>query len=128
MLIPVRAMSVKQPWASLIAKGQKTIETRTWATKYRGDLLIVSSKSPRIQPAGFALALARLVECRPMTPQDETAACCGVYPHAFAWVLKDVKSVAPFPVHGRLGIYTLYIESDMLVPAGIFDLHQVERL
>ena len=45
----MRALSVKQPWASLIASGQKTIETRTWRTDYRGDLLIVSSRQPADQ-------------------------------------------------------------------------------
>lgn len=29
-----------QPWASLIALGAKTIETRGWATKYRGPLAV----------------------------------------------------------------------------------------
>lgn len=42
----MKALSVKQPWAALIASGQKTIETRTWPTKYRGALLICSSAKP----------------------------------------------------------------------------------
>ncbi len=36
--IPV--LSLHQPWASLIAIGVKTIETRSWSTKYRGPLAI----------------------------------------------------------------------------------------
>ncbi|MBE8712506.1 ASCH domain-containing protein [Sphingobacterium hungaricum] len=41
-----KAISIKQPWASLIAHGIKDIENRTWPTKYRGTILIhVSSKS-----------------------------------------------------------------------------------
>lgn len=35
-----RSLSLRQPWASLIANGTKTIETRGWSTKYRGPLLI----------------------------------------------------------------------------------------
>ncbi len=101
----VKAVSVKQPWANLIASGQKTIETRTWSTNYRGELLIVSSKSPRIAPAGFGLAIAALVECRPMAKHDEAAACCDVYPNAQAWVLEDIRRIDPFPVSGRLGLY-----------------------
>ncbi len=46
----MKALSAKQPWANLIAAGEKTIETRTWATRYRGPLLIVSSRRPRIEP------------------------------------------------------------------------------
>lgn len=103
----MKALSVKQPWANLIAAGDKTIETRTWSTDYRGDILIVSSKTPRIKPAGYALAIVRLVGCRPMTERDEAEACCPWYRDAFAWLLDDVRRLEPFPVVGQLGIYDL---------------------
>ncbi|MBK6692827.1 MAG: ASCH domain-containing protein [Myxococcales bacterium] len=41
----MRALSVKQPWAELIAAGKKKIEYRTWSVDLRGELLIVASKS-----------------------------------------------------------------------------------
>jgi len=72
----MRALSVRQPWANMIAPGEKSIETRTWRTGYRGELLVVSSRKPRVEPAGCALAVARLVDCRPMTKDDELKACC----------------------------------------------------
>lgn len=115
----MKCLSVKQPWANLIASGEKTIETRTWATAYRGELLVVSSKRPKIEPAGFAVAVARLVECRPMTKADEAAACCGVYPGAFAWVLTDVHAVEPFPVKGSLGLYETPVVKEELRPRTI---------
>lgn len=101
----MKALSVKQPWANLIASGRKTIETRLWSTAYRGELLIVSSKTPRIDPAGCALAICTLVDCRPMTTEDQEAACCERYPGAFAWVLRDLRRVDSWPVKGRLGLY-----------------------
>lgn len=106
----MKAISVKQPWANLIASGRKTIETRTWATDYRGPLLIVSSKTPNISPAGCALAIGDLVGCRLMTKQDELAACCAVYPRAMAWVIENIRSVRVFPVKGQLGIYDVQVE------------------
>lgn len=36
----MKALTLWQPWASLIALGEKRIETRCWETKYRGDLAI----------------------------------------------------------------------------------------
>lgn len=38
----MKAISLWQPWASAIAVGAKRVETRSWATKYRGppDALI----------------------------------------------------------------------------------------
>ena len=32
----VKALSLTQPWATLVAMGAKRIETRSWATSYRG--------------------------------------------------------------------------------------------
>lgn len=48
----VRALTVRQPWASLIATGAKTIETRWWRTDWRGDLLIYAEKH---RPPAFAI-------------------------------------------------------------------------
>ncbi|MEK7168734.1 MAG: ASCH domain-containing protein [Patescibacteria group bacterium] len=52
-----KAISLKQPWANLVASGKKTIETRKWSTKYRGDLVICSSQNPKIKPYGKALCI-----------------------------------------------------------------------
>lgn len=39
-----RAISLHQPWASLVPLGIKKYETRSWSTKFRGKLLICSAK------------------------------------------------------------------------------------
>ncbi len=41
----INVLSLKQPWASLVAWGLKSLETRSWATKYRGPLFIHASAS-----------------------------------------------------------------------------------
>lgn len=41
----MKALTIRQPWASLIAHGVKTIETRSWSTKYRGPLAIHAGKA-----------------------------------------------------------------------------------
>ena len=105
----MKALSVRQPWANMIASGRKTIETRTWYTDYRGELLIVSSKNPPIPPAGCALAVAELVDCRPMTAEDENAAVCPRYPGAFSWVFENIRQIEPFPVRGALGLYDVQL-------------------
>lgn len=40
----MKVISVMQPWATLIALGEKKFETRSWETKHRGELLIHASK------------------------------------------------------------------------------------
>lgn len=106
----MKALSIRQPWANMIASREKTIETRKWATTYRGDILIVSSLVPAIAPAGSALAIARLVDCRPMTRHDERAACCTVYDNAYAWILEDIRAVTPFRVKGQLGLFDVQFQ------------------
>lgn len=39
----MKALTLWQPWASLMVVGAKQIETRSWATKYRGPLAIHSA-------------------------------------------------------------------------------------
>lgn len=44
----IKALSLWQPWASLVWCGSKTYETRSWSTQYRGPLLICSAKRQRL--------------------------------------------------------------------------------
>lgn len=41
----MKAITLYQPWATLVAVGAKKIETRSWYTKYRGQLAIHAAKS-----------------------------------------------------------------------------------
>ncbi len=40
----MKTLTMKQPWAQLLVEGHKKIETRSWSTSFRGELLIHSSK------------------------------------------------------------------------------------
>lgn len=46
----MKTITLWQPWATLIAAGIKTIETRHWPTSYRGPLAIHAARRP-IDPA-----------------------------------------------------------------------------
>jgi len=63
---------------------------------------------------GMALCKANLVDCRPMTADDEKLACCGIYDGAYSWVLEDVERIEPFEVKGQLGIYEVDIKKELL--------------
>lgn len=108
----IRALSIRQPGANRIADGVKTIEVRTWATRYRGPVLIVSSKKPNIEPAGCALAVVDLVDCQPMREEHTSGACCDLYPECFSWILGNVRKIRPFPMRGSLGLYG--VDADLL--------------
>jgi len=115
----MKALSIKQPWASEIALELKTIEVRSWKTNHRGDLLIVATKKPDARalrvlqsqgllqdvPLGCTVAIVNLVDCRTMTEADAFQADYEYYPGAYAWVLEDIRPIKAFPVKGRLGLY-----------------------
>lgn len=63
---------------------------------------------PTTLPAGTVVAIADLVDCRPLTPQDAGDACCPFVEGRFAWVLANVRQVTTnIKIKGRLGLWTL---------------------
>ena len=64
----MKALTLTQPWATLIASGQKKIETRDWHPAEQPDVIVIaSSKKPPSKPLRamcerepFASALAGL--------------------------------------------------------------------
>ena len=98
MTMKVPALSVRQPWANLIASGRKRIEYRSWATRYRGPLLICAARTAADNcrgPYGVAIVLVDLVDCRKPANDGKVQ-----------WVLKNPRRVQPVPVRGRLGVFT----------------------
>lgn len=59
----MKALTLTQPWASLIAFGAKTVETRSWATSYRGPLAIHAAAN--LTPVGGVAGLQRLIQEAP---------------------------------------------------------------
>lgn len=55
----MKAITLTQPWATLVAIGAKRIETRSWATSYRGPLAIHAAKG--LGPVGGKHGLWELV-------------------------------------------------------------------
>lgn len=101
----MKAISIKEPWATLIKNGEKTIETRTWKTEYRGKLLLCCSKYPKTELSGMAFAIVDLVDIRVMVKDDEPKAMCEIYAGAFSWFLQNKKNIDPFPVRGQLRLF-----------------------
>lgn len=76
----MKTITLLQPWATLISAGLKCIETRNWATDYRGPLAIHSSNrfptwcrdvaasigGDHLYPIGVVMCTCNLVDCLPM--------------------------------------------------------------
>src|SRR6185437_8965170 len=56
------ALSLKQPWATLLVHGLKTIEVRRWPTARRGRILIHAARVPDERPEAWAHVPPHLLE------------------------------------------------------------------
>jgi hypothetical protein len=50
----MKAITIKNPWAHLIAAGIKDVENRTWPTKFRGPVLIHAAKVDALPAKEFS--------------------------------------------------------------------------
>lgn len=115
----MKALSVKQPWASLLVHGIKTGEVRTWKTKHKGPLLIVSSQQedrkamehfnhvPGSLPAGKAIGIVDVWDCREFTKGYERFALRPFVKDAYIWLVRNPRKIEPFAVSGRLGMFEI---------------------
>lgn len=122
----MKALSVQQPWATLLVEGVKSIEVRSWVTDHRGPLVICASAAPknvfwrdpvdhvhRLMHAGCIIGIVDLLNCRPMTQADEEASLCAYTEGAWAWVVRTVSFCRPDRISGRLGLFD--VPDDLLV-------------
>ena len=94
----------------MILNGKKTIETRTWKTKYRGDILLHASRKPDSELSGCIFAVAEITDCKSMTNEDEGSACCKIYPKANSWFLKNIRPTELKFITGKLGLWEFNCE------------------
>lgn len=104
------ALSIKQPWAALLAAGVKTVEVRTWRTTRRGRVLIHAGKLPDPRPEAWAwvttpelvasaaqvggvVGAGELTDCITYTSREKFAADCGRH-------LNDPNWYAESGMHG----------------------------
>lgn len=120
----MKALTLTQPWATLVAIGSKHYETRSWQTKYRGPLAIHAAKGfpghareecyeARTRrallaagftgddklPLGAVIATAVLSDIFPTTQIVSTLSNDEVWfgnygPGRFAWHLTEVRMLA----------------------------------
>lgn len=132
----MKAVTVCQPYAHLIATSEKRVENRTWPTRYRGPVLIHAGKSrawlcgdsPSPDMAfGALVAVAQLVDCIDVRDIRAGADCCDKYPWIYGhkhtegpwcWVLADVRRFdVPVPWKGALGLFD--VPDHVLLPFAV---------
>ncbi|MCZ2341527.1 MAG: ASCH domain-containing protein [Bacteroidales bacterium] len=131
----LHALSIKQPWATLLTHGVKTIEIRTWSTRRRGWLLIHAGKSPDRRPEawqwittpalqeaaqclGGVVGVAKLVGCLPYTTPEAFAADQERHRNHPDWFLPqglfglefhEARPLPFLPYPGRTSIFPIHL-------------------
>lgn len=123
------ALSIRQPWAELILKGKKDIETRTWNTGFRGEFFIHSPKQidleackffkidPKTLITGSLIGKAKIVSSKEYsTPiqyaEDNSRHAAGFFGFSrpkFGFLLADIERIEPKPFKGALGFFKVEI-------------------
>lgn len=127
----MKVLSIQEPYATLILNGYKKIETRSWKTSYRGDILIHASKSKNFMRNikekqvldlveknklnyGKIICKAKLIDCKEMTKEfieevkkNHQEYILGIYEEKrYAWILDNIIPIdEPIEVKGKLGIW-----------------------
>ncbi len=99
--MPQLALSLKQPWAALLAAGRKTIEVRRWATAQRGRILIHAARvsDPRTEAwrhvppeltdvaklTGGIIGVGELFGCKAYPTLDQFVAEQALHLNEAAW-------------------------------------------
>lgn len=135
----IKALTVKQPYATNLVTsayvdesgtrfGVKSIELRSYKTKFRGDILICSSQKPVIygMDSGVMVGYVEMYDIKKasdFTPYDWE--CTGIpekdrepYKKYYGWMMRNPRRVVEFEVTGQLGIFNLIYTKDtvMLYP------------
>ncbi len=128
----MKVLTLKQPWATLVAEGIKKYEFRSWKTNYRGKILIHAGSSIEKQelnrfkelnleyPSKKIIAEAELVDCLPLDDElnkkiisENNIAYGNKERTGYAWVLKNIKKIdSNKEIKGQLGLWN--IKDDIL--------------
>lgn len=138
----MKAITLWQPWATLIAIGAKRFETRSWGTRYRGPLAIHAAKRPAVLgecnldirgalvrggygglsslPYGCIVCTVDLIACynvgevRFLGLLTDIEEQFGDYsPGRFAWRLDNVRQVDNIPARGSQGFWNWAVPEDL---------------
>lgn len=124
----MKVITIKQPFASLIAEGYKEYEFRTWKTKYRGEILIHAGKGVDKKamkkfekynldyPSGCIIAKANLTDCikiddnvRKMLKEKNSLVYSSIIKDTrwdgYGFKLENVEKIDKISVNGKLSLW-----------------------
>lgn len=127
VVILMKVLTLKQPWATLVAEGIKKYEFRSWKTNYRGKVLIHAGagidkkdmerfKDLNMEfPSKKLLAEVEIEDCLELDDElnkkinnENNIAYGSKKRTGYAWKLKNVKKInIDKEVNGQLGLWNI---------------------
>lgn len=121
----MKVITLKQPWATLVAEGIKKYEFRTWKTNYRGKVLIhagagIDKKEMEKfkflnlkYPSKKIIAEVEIIDCLPLDEnlnnliiKENNVAYGNKVRTGFAWKLDNIKKIELDEIiNGQLGFW-----------------------
>ncbi|MGP1718591.1 MAG: hypothetical protein ACTS9Y_15570 [Methylophilus sp.] len=137
----LKALSLKQPFAWLIANGYLLVDDRSWGTQYRGPILIHASKGlyeayyqhirsntdvpipdrDKLEYGGV-VGIANLVLCSKPgelpagISREQRAHFGGVHQEYFGFLFEQARPLPLLPCAGKLGIFEIDIDKLLAAP------------
>ena len=123
----MKVITLKQPWATLVAIGIKKYEFRSWKTNYRGKVLIHAGagidkeamkqfKNMNLDfPSKRIIAEVEIVDCLELDDNlnksiisENNIAYGSKYRTGYAWKLDNVKKIkSDKQINGKLGFWNI---------------------
>lgn len=135
----MKALTIKQPWATLIMHHGKDVENRSWPTSFRGQVAITSSKASTEYDYDMAMGLMSMLgkpfpRCSPETiPRGFILGTVEIYDclggsnspwffGEYGFLLRNPRPLAvPIPIKGKLGFWDLPEEVEQAIAAELGD-------
>jgi hypothetical protein len=137
----LKALSLKQPFAWLIANGYLLVDDRSWGTQYRGPILIHASKGlyeayyqhirsntdvpipdrDKLEYGGV-VGIADLVLCSKPgqlpagISREQRAHFGGVHQEYYGFLFAQARPLPLMPCAGKLGIFEIDIDQLLAAP------------
>lgn len=134
-MIKLKVLTLRQPWATLVAEGIKKYEFRSWKTKYRGKILIHAGtgidkddmkkfEGMNLKfPSRRIIAVVEIEDCLELDEQlnkkiiaEKNVAYGNKIRTGYAWKLKNVKKVDyDKVVNGQLGLWNIDLNEKEII-------------
>lgn len=131
----MKVLTLRQPWATLVAEGIKKYEFRSWKTKYRGKVLIHAGagidkedmgKYSNLDlefPSRKIIAIVEIEDCLELDEklnkkiiEENNIAYGNKIRTGYAWKLKNVKKIKyGKEVNGQLGLWNIDLKEKDII-------------